>query len=454
MPFLHSDPDILPLLRASALSLLILLPAALPSRAQDALEQPDPDTSLGIADSVIVFGNTKTKTYVILDEMTLKCGSVVTRSAIEFDRNRIYSLGLFTHVDILFDSLTTPRVLLVNVGERWHILPLLMFGFRDGDPKKVYFGGGVLHNNFQGKNQKLLAALTLGYDPSVTVSYQDPLLNRNERLYFAASLSYSRIRNRSILEAEKDGDFRENHYNAEATVGKRFTLYQWAGITLGASFVRVSAYAPGRTVTPGGKDAFPKAAVQYVLDSRDLGEYAMRGSYVGALALYNGFGISGISFGRLTVDLRTYIPLSSRLSLVGRGYTTLSAGSQVPSYGHVYFGYSDRIRGYYKTVFEGENLIGGTAELRFTLLQPRVVHVDVITLPPEFSHLRFGLSLALFTDTGLAWFRSGQPALEDFVSGYGGSVDFLLPYSFVVRLGVGISDLGQRQFILDIRRPI
>jgi outer membrane protein assembly factor BamA len=454
MPFLPSAADILPLLRACALSLLILLSAALPSRAQDAAEQPDPDAPLGIADSVIVFGNTKTKTYVILNEMTLKCGSLVTRSAIEFDRNRIYSLGLFTYVDILFDTLSAPRVLLVNVGERWHILPLLMFGFRDGDPKKLYLGGGVLHNNFQGKNQKVMGVVTLGYDPSVTVSYQDPLLNRNEQLYFASSLSYSRIRNRSILEAEKDGDFRENHYDAEATVGKRFTLYQWAGITLGASFVRVSAYAPGRTVTPSGRDAFPRAAVQYVLDSRDLGEYAMRGSYVGAFALYNGFGISRISFGRFTVDLRTYIPLSSRLSLVGRGCATLSAGGQVPSYAHVYFGYNDRIRGYYKTVFEGENLLGGTAELRFTLLQPRVLRVGVIALPPEFSYLRFGISLALFTDTGLAWFRSGRPALQDFASGYGGSVDFLLPYSFVVRLGEGISDLGQKQFFLDIRRPI
>jgi hypothetical protein len=83
-----------------------------------------------------------------------------------------------------------------------------------------------------------------------------------------------------------------------------------------------------------------------------------------------------------------------------------------------------------------------------------VLRVGVIALPPEFSYLRFGISIALFTDTGLAWFRSGRPALQDFASGYGGSVDFLLPYSFVVRLGEGISDLGQKQFFLDIRRPI
>ncbi|MDH3252762.1 MAG: hypothetical protein OEM41_08210, partial [Ignavibacteria bacterium] len=148
-------------------------------------------------DSVVITGNAKTKDYIILNEMTLKPGSAVTPEAIAFDRNRIYSLGLFTRVDLSSDSVGGKEILYVDVGERWYIIPLPLFGFRDGDAKKPYYGGGVLHNNFQGRNQKLLGIIVFGYNPSLALSFSDPLISDVHNLYFSSSLSFSRVRNRS-----------------------------------------------------------------------------------------------------------------------------------------------------------------------------------------------------------------------------------------------------------------
>ena len=127
----------------------------------DSLRHPVTDPF--VVDTIIISGNEKTRDYVILDEMTIKPGSVVTQELVEFDRNRIYSLALFTHVDMYSDTLGRKHSLLVDVGERWYLIPVLEFGFRDGDPKRPYFGGGLVDYNFKGRAQRISGVAVFGY---------------------------------------------------------------------------------------------------------------------------------------------------------------------------------------------------------------------------------------------------------------------------------------------------
>lgn len=52
----------------------------------------------GIVDSVAITGNTRTKDYVILREMTLKPGMVLTDTELKNDLRRIYNLNLFSEL--------------------------------------------------------------------------------------------------------------------------------------------------------------------------------------------------------------------------------------------------------------------------------------------------------------------------------------------------------------------
>ena len=141
--------------------------------APGALHADAPDSVVGTVDTVIVTGNDKTRSYVILDEMALRPGTPITPAAIEYDRNRIYSLGLFNNVDILLDTTTSRTILFVDVHERWYILPVPLIGFRDGDVKKLYAGGGLLHSNFDGRNQKLFGSVVFGMPSAHRESPQD-----------------------------------------------------------------------------------------------------------------------------------------------------------------------------------------------------------------------------------------------------------------------------------------
>ena len=426
---------------------------ALPLLAQDTIPALD-EGVLGIVDTVIVTGNEKTKEYVILDEMTLKAGAPVTVEAIEFDRKRIYSLGLFTSVDIVFDTLGTQKKLLVDVREQWYMIPFPILGFRDGDPKKPYYGAGLLYNNFRGRNQKVYGTVVMGHDPSFAFEFVDPLWDRANALYIAAGGSYSRVLNRSVLEANLTGDFDEYHVDAHGTLGKRLSLFETAGVNLGAHSVKVQMYRHGRTASPEGHDIYLYATASYTYDSRDLREYATRGMFLSGAVTKYGLGEGAVDFSKVSADVRLYIPLTNSLSLATRAFSGIVSGTTIPTYAHAYFGSYERLRGYYQTVWEGENLAGGTVELRQELIDTRTFTVSFLPLPQQFTVWRFGASLALFTDTGAAWYRHDRVTLNSFVAGYGVGIHFLLPYTFVMRTEFAWNDLGKRQFIIDLRTSI
>ena len=424
------------------------LPAAL--RAQQPESLP-PNTPLGIIDTVIVSGNAKTKDYVILNEMTMRQGGVATNEGIGFDRGRIYSLGLFTRVDIQYDSLGSIHFLLVDVGERWYIIPFPIFGFRDGDPKRVYYGAGILHNNVGGRNQKLYGSLALGYNPSLVFSFIDPLFDHENHLYAGIALSFNRVRNRSAIEEEISGQFDELHYNINGTLGKRLSLYETLGLNLGYQIISVSQYREGRTVSTDGTDRYIYTTVSYTYDSRDLAEYPSRGTFIGLGITKNGFGESDLNYARYSADLRQFVPLPYGFTLGARAQSSIVSGGTVPTYGHAYFGYSERIRGYFKTVFEGEDIIGSTVELRHPLFGPNTYHIESLPIPPEFTVWRFGISLAIFADAGTTWFRGEKLTFNSFHSGYGGGVHFLLPYGYIVRVEYAWNDYRHGELVFDLR---
>jgi outer membrane protein assembly factor BamA len=405
-------------------------------------------------DTIIISGNEKTKDYVILDEMTIKPGTIATPELVEFDKQRIYSLALFTHVEILGDTLEGRHLLFVELGERWYLIPQVIFGFRDGDPKKPYFGGGFLEYNFKGRNQKLSGSIIFGYNPSLGFSFRDPLIDRDHRLFFSSSISYSRIRNKSAIEAEISGDFDEDHYNINTTLGKRFTLFESFAVNLGFDIVQIDSYTPERTASPDGKDEYIYATGSYADDTRDLREYPANGSFVNFFFTRYGFGEGDVSYSRFGTDLRTYIPLPFDFTIAGRTYGSFAFGGFVPSYGRAYFGYGERIRGYYNDVIEGDDLVGATVEVHWPLLPSRTIHFTAIKVPEAFSVWRFGISLALFADAGTAWFHGTPVSFSSFASGYGGGVHFLLPYSALMRVEYAWNDYGDGQFILDFRTSI
>lgn len=432
------------------LLILMLLLFTICAYPQSDTAQPVHLITYGIIDTVLVVGNEKTKESIILREMALKPGAEATVEAVEYDRSRIYSIGLFTSVDLTVLPIDQRNFLIVDVKERWYIIPLPIFGFRDGDPKKPFYGAGLLHNNFRGLNQKLFGSVVFGYNPSLSFQFSDPWIDREHNLYFSGSLSYSRVRNRSAVATIGTENFDELHYDANVSLGKRFSLFTTAGVNLGYQIVEVTTPGPGRTVAPDGIDRFLYATASFSYNTRDLRDYTTQGTLVSLYITKTGFGESPVSFTRFGVDVRRFSPLPLDFTLATRAFGSVVSGSVIPTYARSYFGYGERIRGYFRDVFEGENIAGASVELRWPLLKPRTIIFKAIKLPQEFSVWRFGISLELFADAGTTWFRR-TTVFDAFASGYGGGIVFLLPYDVVVRTEYAWNDRGRGQLIFDFR---
>jgi outer membrane protein assembly factor BamA len=394
--------------------------------------------------SVRVEGNETTKDFVILREMSSIPGDTLNADRLKFDENRIYSLGLFNRVEIEHATQADRADLLVRVHERWYFYPFPILGIKYGKLANLFYGLGVVHTNFRGRNERLIFEIVLGFDRWVQLIYQTPRLTENDDIYFRAALSSSRVQN---LNPDR-GLYQQSTYGTQLTLGKRFGLYNLFQVTSGYEVWKVSDAVSGGTLTPGGRDEFFNSGINYTYDSRDVREYPTDGIFLNLVATKYGFGGSTVNFFRYGAESNVFVQLASDVTVAGRAFGQFSAGGPVPSYRYVYFGYRDRIRGYFSRIFEGENLVGGSVELRIPVLTPRYYEFPYSPIP-QFSLWRYGVYAGIFADAGKTWFRDEGFNGRHWYSGFGAGLHFLLPYSVVVRTEVAVNPEWKAEFILD-----
>lgn len=398
--------------------------------------------------SIIVLGNRQTKEEIILREMTLTIGDTVSEGAIEYCKNRIYSLGLFNKVDIRYLPMDT-TTLFVTVDERWFIYPVPMIGIVDRDFSKWFYGLGVKHENLTGRNEKLFAGFVLGYNPWITVDYSDPWILGDLQMFSSTTLSYSHVENKSTISRAGGENFHERHYGVAQTIGKRYDQYRRTWFSTGFRYVEVSEKKNGRTASEDGIDRYLFVGIGMSHDTRDLAEYPTSGILGRASVTRFGFGEGELDYTSYNLDVRKYTLLPMNISIAVRGFVRLSVGSNVPNYQHNFYGFGDRLRGHFEEEVEGDHIFGSTAEVRIPIVQSWYVHMPQIPIP-QFATWRFGLYAALFADAGRVWNRGEVFTWNNMPSSIGAGIHLLLPYSAVLRFEYAWNELGRGEFIFDL----
>jgi outer membrane protein assembly factor BamA len=147
-----------------------------------------------IIGNIIVSGNKKTKTNIILREMFVKQGDTISinqlQQKIEQSRAFIYNTTLFVSVAIETAKQDSNKIsVIVLVKERWYIFPLPFFklvdrNFNDWwvnqnkDLSRVNYGLKFYHNNLTGNNDKLNLMLITGYNRQIALRYEIPFINK------------------------------------------------------------------------------------------------------------------------------------------------------------------------------------------------------------------------------------------------------------------------------------
>jgi hemolysin activation/secretion protein len=172
------------------------------------------------------------------------------------------------------------------------------------------------------------------------------------------------------------------------------------------------------------------------------------GRFIQASLTKSGLWNETVDLTNFVYDGRYYVGLGGWSGLAFRAKTNLTWGGVIPPYRKTYFGYDDRIRGYFNKKIESENSALASVELRLPLYAPRYYDADFIKIP-QFRTLRYGLFFGLFADAGRGWDRHQIGLGGRWKAGFGGGLHILLPYGFTIRAEAAVNDNGDAETFID-----
>ena len=405
-----------------------------------------------IVDSIIVQGNDITEEEIILRELTFSQTDTISQKILAYNKERIYSLGLFTKVDLFIYPENEKNFLVINVEESWYIYPIPVASLRDNDWKKLSYGVYVVVKNFRGRNETVMGRVELGYDPTFQLSYYKPNIVPGSDFFWGADFIYKRKNNRSLTAANLFGeDFYQKFIIGSLELGKRFGVYQRLNLNFNYNYVESPKFIKGINASVERVDRYPSVGIGYSYDTRDLIQFPKSGIYGAAYLEFKGLGNNDINYQVLGIDFREYRNVFDDLTAKWRFAARFTSGKSIPYYDYSLIGYDEKIRGNYNLYQEGNNYYIGSLELYYPLIKDFNISLNFIPIvPKELISYRVALYLELFGDTGATKLLGKPISFNDFRSGYGVGLNLLvLPYN-ILRFEIAFDEYMNSEFILGL----
>ncbi len=388
--------------------------------------------------AIEVIGNRKTSTNLILREMKLKPGMIVTGKDLTEDQKRIASLGLFNRVEMKLAADEGRAVVQVEVTEPFYIYPYIFTHYEIDKPKEAKIGLGIYHNNFQGMGQKLGFLFSWGeYERNFKLFYSDPWFSIGNRYGLNWSIYHS---SKEITDQQVDSSRIEKtgveELGVVSSIRRRLAHRHYYEIGIGWDDIRSDMVD---YTYSGKRDQIIYLMFDYKLDKRDYRYYPASGYYVFVEIEANRLIDVEHYFYREVIDLRIFkrfTPFIVALRTWGEfgqhvlpNYRWLSVGRELVRAGEPFSNPKGIV-------------IGGNLELRFPIISERYYSFGNVPLAgPYLRNLKFSLEGVLYSDRGFyAHVKTGFGS--DFRA-YGCGVQVQLPYVQIVHFLIGWTPLSR-----------
>ena len=403
-----------------------------------------------IVDSIKIEGNKTTKDFVILRELTFTEGELVDSTDLIFNRERIYSLGLFNQVDLQVIKKENKNILKIAVKESWYFYPLPFLDFAEENFGAASYGMYIIYKNFRGRNEEIATFFKLGYDPSFGISYYNPLITRESGLTAQVGLSIQTVENKSLRAMEINREnFEYKSANFSLALGKRLNIFNTISLSTGFNYINFPVGVSKLiSASQTGADRVLYSSLNYVFDSRDLKQFPQEGYFFGTSFIHKGFKIDGINYNIFNFDFRQYYRATKKLATKWRFAFRHTFGGFVPFYDYSYLGYSEIVRGFKDKEREGNNLFIGSVELRYPLISEWNFNFTLPLIPKSLTSYRIAIFIKTFADAGTTFNNRQRIRLDNFDSGYGIGLTFLvLPYN-ALRIEYAFNDFGKGELLI------
>ncbi len=353
-----------------------------------------------VIDSIHIEGNKKTKTRILLRELTFSQGDSIPLSmmsvVLEQNRLRLMNTNLFLNAKMNIKKWEANNhvILQISVTENWFIFPIPIFEIADRnfnvwwkeqkrDLTRTNYGMRFTFQNATGRRDPISALVQLGYTPKYSFSYSQPFINKKQTI--GLSVNYYNAVNREVgysTDSNKIAFFKNSEkflQRREATsLGISFTpgLYTSQYISIGYSRNRVDT-AIANTLNPDyyldnrSQQKYLWLVYSFSQDKRDIRPYPLNGYYFNFNIQKNGvFKKDDANSLDISVRYAQYISFAKKWSFetLLKGKTALIRDKQpytlVRGLGYG----SDFLRGYEYYVIDGLDYGYAKNSLRFELI--------------------------------------------------------------------------------------
>jgi outer membrane protein assembly factor BamA len=429
---------------------------------------------------ILIIGNKLTRNTIIIRELRLKNGDVVSEADLDVilkrDQQKLFNLHLFNTVTIRPIPVDNNTIdLLIEVDERWYTFPVPKFQLSDRnfnewwenydhDWSRVNYGIKLYQYNIWGRNHTLLLNTQFGFQKIFQLLYRVPYIDAKQKQGLIVELDF--IEGKSIADSTIDHklDFFKSRNVLRTTRGAGLTYtyrnnfyiqhrlkYEFRYTTIADTLQKLN---PNYLGDGRRSQQFDALTYEFISDHRDISAYPLKG-----YEFQIGIQKSGIA---LSKDLKKtsafikfagFLDLKKNFYLANLSYIFWSTPDNLPYFNYGSMGY-DKIfvRGYEVYVIEGSQFI-----LNKTTFKKRIFsrnwHLNDWSLQ-QFNYFPIAIYLKTYADFGYVdnYPAYNQNSVNNFlsdkiISGAGFGIDIVTAYDVAIRFEYTFTSLDNGLFL-------
>ena len=427
-------------------------------------------------DSIAILGNRKTKSEIILRELTFKKGDTINNWSYHKEQSRKQLINLFLFNEIKLEH--NGGLVLVMVTERWYFWPIPIIDYADRnfnqwwltkDVDRLIYGVDMEVYNMRGRNETMVLEMIAGYTRSISFSYKVPYFNKKQTWGAQFTAGYNDNRevwfktindkvaffndDDKILIKRKRTELAFTHRKKFFSYHNFYTGYRQFNVsdTIVDDDVNRSYLLYGMNVQ---KEFY--GGYQFVFDKRDYKGFPLNGHLLKLNAEYSVFKVPVEPYPTLMLKAG----YSRYFNIKGDWFGSFHAGARMYynsalQYTHAQaLGYGkDYLRGYELNVIDGNNFLLGKAELKYRFLERKYKFADNVR---NYEELPVALYLSGFYDAGYVVNHNLRNATvkenllpNSFQNGFGAGLNVVMFYDYCMRIEYSADKHLQSRFYLS-----
>lgn len=424
--------------------------------------------------SIKIEGNKKTKSNIILRELSIKLGDTVSDSSLEnlllLNYQRLYNLNIFTDIQIAAAIENDGLSIIIRLKEQWFIIPQadveladrninVWWNEQNHDLSRINLGMYVQHKNLSGHLDKLSIRTHVGYTQQFTASFFRPYIDKRLKQGIGLDIGYSRSKeiayNTSFNKLQfirHQNNFLYNNFFASASWLYRDAYHSRHIISLGYhQYIvndTINKLNPFFFESSSSKLNFAELSYRYEYNGVDNWNYPRSGlKFIGNLS--SRWGFNGMKYQALAaVELGFFQRLNQHLlsSFVLRARTAFT--DQQAYFLQTALGYKTNfVRGYEYYVIEANHFAIGRLSLKYEALHKQFNHLPFKYLPK----IPLWIYPKIFIDAGYAANNNASTSnnlSNKLLYSCGLGVDIITAYDLKLRIEFAYNHLGENGLYL------